>query len=276
MSTSFSRKKSAKSAAADSLKRFLHKEECRLPSAYLDSFKPTKKESKHAKKAWEPFSQVSPLSRDLYQFQLVGSHPIGPRTCIETLLQGTKIQLEELRLTLLHTFAASQHAKESKFWKHGQITIFAGTDLNLQHRVSMESILGCSNCFSFGSEEKGLTFTSIVSSDFGSGVSWGFANSYRPFKKSTFFTRFTCDETSGKRIILQVCCLGYLQAVQKINDKNMLSPICAVTLGNQLQAGISWTRQFNSGIDDTLQVKALCNREGSFSFNVKAQVGDVR
>ncbi|GLJ49385.1 hypothetical protein SUGI_1044950 [Cryptomeria japonica] len=260
MSTSFSRKKSAKSAAADSLKRFLHKEECRLPSAYLDSFKPTKKESKHAKKAWEPFSQVSPLSRDLYQFQLVGSHPIGPRTCIETLLQGTKIQLEELRLTLLHTFAASQHAKESKFWKHGQITIFAGTDLNLQHRVSMESILG--------SEEKGLTFTSIVSSDFGSGVSWGFANSYRPFKKSTFFTRFTCDETSGKRIILQ--------AVQKINDKNMLSPICAVTLGNQLQAGISWTRQFNSGIDDTLQVKALCNREGSFSFNVKAQVGDVR
>ncbi|KAH9318379.1 hypothetical protein KI387_020148, partial [Taxus chinensis] len=154
---------------------------------------------------------------------------IGPRTYIETVLQGTKIQLEELRVTLQHTFASSHHAKERYIWKDGQITVFSGTDLNLRHRVSLESILG--------SEEKGLTFATIVSTDFASGISWGFANSYRPCNKLSLFTRFTRDENSVKRIILQ--------AVQQINEKDMLSPICAATLGNQLQAGISWTRRFN-------------------------------
>lgn len=195
----------------------------------------------------------------LDEVQLTKLFRIGPNTCVETALQGTKVQLQEFRSMLLYRFGNLHQDKERKIWNDGQITLCALTDFHLQHRLTLESILG--------SEGKGRTFAAVVSTDFESGISWGLANSYRPYNKLTLFSRFNSDDYSGKRLILQ--------AVQILNDRNTLSPLCAVAFGRQPQAGISWTYQFNSWTNDSFQVKALYNKEGSFVMNVKAQVGEV-
>lgn len=195
----------------------------------------------------------------LDELQFSRLYRIGPNTSVETVLHGTRVQLQEFHSTLLHKFGNLHQDKKRRIWNDGQITLCAITDFHLQNRLTLESVLG--------SEEKGQTFAAVASTDFESGISWGLANSFRPYNKLTLFSRFTSDDYSGKRLILQ--------AVQILNDRNALSPLCAVAFGSQPQAGICWTHQFNSWTNDSFQAKALYNKEGSFAINVKAQVGEI-
>lgn len=233
-------------------------------------------------KSGTPFSQFSIVSSagsysqhnysdDLDELQLTRRYRIGPNTSVDTVLEGTRIKLQEFRSSLLHKFGNLHQDRERKIWNDGQITLCALTDFHLQHRLTLESILG--------SEEKGKTFAAFVSTEFESGISWGLANTHRPYNKLTLLSRFTSDDYAGKRLILQ--------AVQILNDRNTLSPVCALTLGSQPQAGISWRHlgsqpqvgiswrhQFNSWTNDSFQVKAFYSKEGS-SLVMNANVGEV-
>lgn len=192
------------------------------------------------------------------ELRLSRLYRIGRNTSVDSVLEGTRVKLEGFRSTLLHKFGNLHQDRERKIWNDGQITLCALTDFHLQHRLTLESILG--------SEEKGKTFTAVVSTDFESGMSWGLANTYRPYNKLTLLSRFSSDDYAGKQLILQ--------AVQILNDRNTLSPVCSLTLGSQPKAGISWRHQFNSWTNDSFQVKAFYNKEGS-SFVMNFNVGEV-
>jgi hypothetical protein len=62
---------------------------------------------------------------------------------------------------------------------------------------------------------------------------WG-----RVDQKSTLFSRFTSDANTGRRVIVQ--------AVHKLDERNIVSPIFAATMGSPSQLGMSWTHVFTS------------------------------
>jgi hypothetical protein len=93
---------------------------------------------------------------------------------------------------------------------------------------------------------------------------WG-----RVDQKSTLFSRFTSDANTGRRVIVQ--------AVHKLDERNIVSPIFAATMGSPSQLGMSWTHVFtsNGNGEDSVQMKVLSGTNGSYLLSLKAQIGEV-
>ncbi|KAG0583104.1 hypothetical protein KC19_3G109700 [Ceratodon purpureus] len=193
--------------------------------------------------------------------QLSTKHPLGPTTVCETTIHGTKVSLLELQLRMVHTLINPQHSDQAHPKPAGRIALVTGTDLQSRHRLTMESTLG--------SEEDKHSLSTVVSSDLHSRLSWGVSSSLNVNEKLVIFSRYNNDAHAGQRIIFQ--------AVNKVDKRNTISPICATTLGSVTQGGVSWTRSFSqTGVsEESIQVKALCSSNGSYMVSVKAQLGEV-
>lgn len=121
----------------------------------------------------------------------------------------------------------------------------------------------------FGSEKDKHSLSTVISSDLHSRLSWGLSSSLNVNEKLVIFSRYNNDAHAGQRVIFQ--------AVSKVDERNVVSPICATTLGSVTQGGLSWTRSFsqNGASEECIQVKALCSSNGSYMISVKAQLGEV-
>ncbi|XP_024520983.1 uncharacterized protein LOC112342804 [Selaginella moellendorffii] len=189
------------------------------------------------------------------RLRLTGSHAIGSRTMVDSVIEGTSIQFTELRVRIIHTPPIPRLAD-------GRISLTAGTDLRCRHRVAVESMM-CS-------QDDKHSLSSIVSStDFSSPPAWGIATSHKFARGLSVFSRYSNDHYAGKSVILQ--------AVQR-HGRNTISPICSVASKGRVQAGITWKSTIHcskeNGSEDFFQVKALWSQKGAFSVLLKAQLGD--
>ncbi|KAH8951368.1 hypothetical protein BDL97_09G024200 [Sphagnum fallax] len=225
-------------------------------------------EKEEQEEAWNLFSTAKKLPPGvlakedcLRQMQLCTKHSVGARTMVEAMLQGTKVSLLEIQLRLLHSLMQSQHANPSVSKQAGHISFTAATDFQSRQRMTLESTMGC--------DDTKHSFSTVLSSDFKSRFSWGLASSHKVDQKSTLFSRFTSDANTGQRVIVQ--------AVHKLDERNIVSPIFAATMGSPSQLGMSWTHVFTSnGIgEDSVQMKVLSGTNGSYLLSLKAQIGEV-
>ncbi|XP_024389629.1 uncharacterized protein [Physcomitrium patens] len=193
--------------------------------------------------------------------QLSGKHPLGPTTVCETIVQGTKVSLLELQLRINHTLTSPLQSDPVLSEAPGRIALITATDFQSRHRVTMESTLG--------SEKHKHSLSTVVSSDLRAKLSWGLSTCHNVNEKVVLFSRYNNDAYAGQRIILQ--------AVNKVDKRNTISPICAITLGSITQGGLSWTRSFSQHGEgeESLQLKALCSSNGSYVVSVKAQLGEI-
>eukprot|EP00252_Welwitschia_mirabilis_P013327 TRINITY_DN29364_c0_g1_i1.p1 TRINITY_DN29364_c0_g1~~TRINITY_DN29364_c0_g1_i1.p1 ORF type:complete len:270 (-),score=35.46 TRINITY_DN29364_c0_g1_i1:130-939(-) len=252
------------SARSTTFQSLLHAEE--WPKSYkprlMSSLNRQANGRGHIKKGpWLPFSKVSILSSQCADYfrelQLSGQHRIGPNTLLETAVQGTKVQLEEFRLSILQKFTNADQSEKRMIPCEGQILVSALTDFHLRSRLTMESMLG--------SEGSNLMFAAVASTDFQSGTSWGLAGHCKPDEKLSLSTKFVNDVYGGMRLALQ--------AIQKLNAKDTSSLLYAITLGRQSQFTFGWTCHLKGGFEDSIDVKASCNEAGAFSVNVSTQAG---
>lgn len=193
--------------------------------------------------------------------QLSAKHPLGPTTVCETTIQGTKVSLLELQLRMVHTLINPQQSDVAHPKPVGRIALVTATDLQSRHRMTVES--------TFGSEDGKHSLSTVISSDLHSRLSWGLSSSLNVNKKLVIFSRYNNDAHAGQRVIFQ--------AVGKVDARNTLSPICAITLGSGIQSGFGWTRSFSEhgASEESIQLKALCSSNGSYMISVKAQLGEV-
>ncbi|KAJ7552170.1 hypothetical protein O6H91_06G045100 [Diphasiastrum complanatum] len=200
-------------------------------------------------------------------------HSVAPKTTVEATVQGSQVQLSEFRLRVVQSLGRLQDS-ESRYSRHtGKLALTLGTNLLQRHRFTLESMMGCRN-FVFWESVNQLwdkhTLSTIISSSFFSKVSWGLASSHKLGKHLTLFSRYSSDECAGQRLILQ--------AVQRLDGRNTISPICSATIGGRMQTGISWTHLFSKSGDakeEALQLKALYGGKGLYTVTVKVQVGKL-
>ncbi|KAJ7552169.1 hypothetical protein O6H91_06G045100 [Diphasiastrum complanatum] len=189
-------------------------------------------------------------------------HSVAPKTTVEATVQGSQVQLSEFRLRVVQSLGRLQDS-ESRYSRHtGKLALTLGTNLLQRHRFTLESMMG--------SEGDKHTLSTIISSSFFSKVSWGLASSHKLGKHLTLFSRYSSDECAGQRLILQ--------AVQRLDGRNTISPICSATIGGRMQTGISWTHLFSKSGDakeEALQLKALYGGKGLYTVTVKVQVGKL-
>ncbi|KAL2643009.1 hypothetical protein R1flu_010596 [Riccia fluitans] len=184
---------------------------------------------------------------------------INSRTSLETMIHGTKIRLNEMRMKVIHRFPKNY---DSDGGEKGFVGLTVATDLDRRHRVTLES--------SLGSDEDRQSASAFISSKFEPRISWGIALSRKLQQAVTFFARFNSDESARHRFIFQV--------VQKFDERNTFSPILSTLLGDQPQAGFSWTRLLGdtarSG-KNSVQVKIFWSGSGAYSVSIKAQAGEM-
>ncbi|KAL3696344.1 hypothetical protein R1sor_010420 [Riccia sorocarpa] len=195
--------------------------------------------------------------QDLVYF--ASSTSINSRTSVETMVHGTKIYLNEMRLKVFHRFPKKCGNDGGQ---DGFIGLTGATDLHRRHRVTLES--------SLGSNEGKRSASAFVSSKFEPRISWGIALSRRLQHAVTFFGRFNCDESGRHRFILQV--------VQKVDERNTVSPIFSKLLGDKPQAGLSWTYLLGDTArprKSCMQVKMFWSGSGAYSLSIKAQAGEL-
>lgn len=192
--------------------------------------------------------------------QLSGTHSIGVGTVLETLVQGSKVHLDELRLRISKTLLLSPSSLErSRLCDSAKLALCFASDLQQRKRATLESTIG--------TKEDGHTASCVLSSDFQSRLAWGLASSHRVGKTWTVFTRYSKDDYAGERLIFQV--------VHELDAVNKLSSIFAANIGHHPQAGISWTHEASSKgeVGRSLSLKGLCSGDGNFSVSLKAEFG---
>lgn len=202
------------------------------------------------------FSEVSHLDSGV---QLSGTHSIGLGTVFEALIQGSKVQLAELRLRMSKTLLSSSKSEKRRPCETATLALCLASDLQHRSRVTVESMIG--------TKEDGHTVSCALTSDFQSQLALGVASSHRLGKTWTFFTRYSKDDYAGERFILQ--------AVHELNAWNRLSAVYAATVGHNPQAGFSWIHEAckEGEAKKSLSLRGLCSGDGNFSVSIKAEVG---